>query len=489
MKLKKLVANIVLFSLIFVQNAWADFDPAAQMKSFMDSVSKQMAQMQKTIEQQGETINRQNDKIRQLENRPAQIQMAALSPGEAGQQMTDEQFKQKLGETLGGADKWLKDLKFSGDLRTRYDGQLFKDKNLSSGTAKTPDRNRFRFRLRYGFEKKISDQTSVGFSMGTGESLTTNGLNADQTSQNQTFGNLFNYKNIWVDRAWATYKPTFTNIGPIQNTEITGGKWKNVFQDGSTDMIWDPDVTPEGVYEKVNLKLLETPNTLVKGSLTAGQMVLQEGSAHGKDAELYAYQAVLNPIFQTPFSEHPIGIKGAVSYYYYDRYANNSNDVVGAASFARGNEDFAPADGILDALAFHVFDYYGELSINPFGNILVRPFTEFAINTGDQSGLTNEYKAYQFGVKIGDMQKKGDWQASYAYKRIENNAIVGAFSDSDFGNGYAGKVGSVVKLGYQLSDNVVLNGALYVVDNLTEGTGGVKDQGQYRMQADILWKF
>ncbi len=476
MKLSRWIAMLCVFNLIFNQSAWADFDPAAQMKNFMEDVSKKMAEMQKTIDHQ-------NDKIKQLESRQPQIQMAAPTSGEAAQ-MTDEQFKQKLGETLGGADKWLKDLKFSGDLRTRYDGQYFQEKNVSS---QTPDRNRFRFRLRYGFEKKISKQTNVGFSMGTGESLTTNGLNADQTSQNQTFGNLFNYKNIWVDRAWATYKPTFTNIGPIENTEIIGGKWKNVFQDGSTDMIWDPDVTPEGVYEKVNLKLLETPGALVRGSLAAGQTVLQESATHGKDVELYAFQAVLNPIFQTPFSDHPVGLKGAVSYYYYDRYANNSNSVVGATSFARGNEDFN-GDGLLDALAFHVFDYYGELSVNPFGNILVRPFVEFANNTGDQSG-TNENNAYQFGIKVGDMKKKGDWQASYAYKRIENNAIAGVFSDSDFGNGYAGKVGSVVKLGYQLSDNVVLNWAGYVVDNLTEGTAGVRDQGQYRMQADILWKF
>ncbi len=486
MKFKLSIFIVYFFAFAFISSSWADFDPAAQMKSFMDNVSKQMAQMQKTIEQQNDTINRQNDKIRQLESREPQVQMAAPS-GEAAPQMTDEQFKQKLGETLGGADKWLKNLKFSGDLRTRYDGQFFKDKNITN-KAPDADRNRFRFRLRYGFEKKISNQTSVGFSMGTGELLTTNGLNADQTSQNQTFGNLFNYKNIWIDKAYANYSPEFAKIGPIEKLQITGGKWANVFQEGSTDMIWDPDVTPEGVYEKFNLKLLETPSTLVKGSLTAGQMVLQESATHGKDAELYAFQAVLNPIFQTPLSDHSIGVKGAVSYYYYDRYTNNSNDVVGAATFARGNSDFAPADGILDALAFHVFDYYGELSFNPFGNVLLRPFAEFANNIGDQSGM-DENKAYQFGIKIGDMKKKGDWQASYAYKRIANDAVVGAFNDSDFGNGYAGKVGSVIKLGYQLSDNVVLNWAGYVVDNLTEGTAGVKDQGQYRMQADILWKF
>ena len=483
MKLK--LQAIVLLSLFFFSPVlWADMDPMSQMKDFMNNVSKQMASMQKTIEQQNQLINRQNDKINQLENRQPQVQMAA--PGEAGAQMTEDEYKKRLGDALGGADKWLKDLKFSGDLRLRYDAQYYDNHNTAT---KTPERNRFRFRLRYGFEKKLSEQTSVGFSMATSESVQTNGISGDQTSENQTFGNLFNYKNIWVDRAWATYIPNGAkNIGPIENIEITGGKFKNPFLDGSTDMIWDGDVTPEGVYEKVNLKLLETPDVLVKGNLTAGQMVLKESATHGADAELYAFQGVLNPIFQTPLSGHPIGVKGTASYYYYRRYARASNFFLGAGSLARGNENFDGDATSLDTLSFNVLSFYGELQINPFGNILLRPFGEFATNANDQSG-TNENNAYQIGVKLGQMKKKGDWETSYAYKRIENNSVVGAFNDSDFGNGYAGKVGSVVKFGYQLSDNVILNGSGYFVSNLTPGTAGVLSSDQTRFQADILWKF
>ncbi len=82
MKLKRLVVNIVLFSLIFVQSAWADFDPTAQMKSFMEDISKKMAEMQKTIEQQNKTIEQQNAKIQGLESRELPIQAVPQAKAE-----------------------------------------------------------------------------------------------------------------------------------------------------------------------------------------------------------------------------------------------------------------------------------------------------------------------------------------------------------------------------------------------------------------------
>ena len=53
--------------------------------------------------------------------------------------------------------KWLDDLEFSGDLRLRYQGECFSGRN-------TKNRNRARFRLRFGFKKTwLDDQMEVGF--------------------------------------------------------------------------------------------------------------------------------------------------------------------------------------------------------------------------------------------------------------------------------------------------------------------------------------
>ena len=69
-------------------------------------------------------------------------------------------------------------------------------KKHGTGAAEDDPRNRFRMRLRYGFEKKLGSDFKVGFGMASGESAVNNGHQGDPTSTNQTFTNLFNFKNV-----------------------------------------------------------------------------------------------------------------------------------------------------------------------------------------------------------------------------------------------------------------------------------------------------
>ena len=102
---------------------------------------------------------------------------------------------------------------------------------------------------------------------------------------------------------------------------------------------------------------------------------------------------------------------------------------------------------------------------------------------------TSEEDAWALGVKLGSILKKGDWELSYAYKRIGANSVPG-FSDSDFGNaGHSGHRGSVFKAGYALTDNISLNLAAFFVNNLNPGTGSVIHEEQRRFQTDLVWKF
>jgi hypothetical protein len=128
----------------------------------------------------------------------------------------------------------------------------------------------------------------------------------------------------------------------------------------------------------------------------------------------------------------------------------------------------------------------------PIFDTPTKAFFDFAVNPADQSDagvISNENHAYAVGLKVGSIVQKGDWEASWAYKRIGANAVVGAFNDSDFGDGHAGKYGNVFKAGYALLDNVTLNSSIFLVRNLNSGTSGVIDQEQHRFQFDIVWKF
>ncbi len=486
-KFFKLTAALTLMVMSLSSPIFAD---DSELLNLVKGMQDQMKQMQKTIDTQ-------NSKIQRLETRPTGSSTSEnIVSSEPTPPMSDYEFNQRLDAATGGAQKWLKDLKFSGDLRLRY--EAFK---YSADAAETDDRNRFRYRLRYGFEKKFNEEMSVGFSMASGENTGTNGLNIDPTSTNTTFDNNFNFKSVNIEKAYATYKPSFlSNRGVLSSTSITGGKMNNPFEKGSSDMIWDRDVKPEGLAETMDFKFYEGENVTLNGFANFGQYILDEDATVDGDANLFAYQIGINPIVYTPFFERPVDITSAFSYYDYQGYARKSNFIIGGGSLARGNPN---VDGItteLDAGDFNVLESYNEIAVYPF-NFPTRFFGDFAVNTGENAlgfasngnilgnTVTGENNAYAFGIKLGSIVQKGDWEASWAYKHIGANAVVGAFNDSDFGDGHSGKHGNVFKLGYALTDVIFINGAAIWVENLNSGSASIADQQQRRFQVDLVWKF
>lgn len=475
-----LTAWLTLFALVLASPAIAD---DASVMNMVNDMQKEMKNMQRTIDTQ-------NRKIDMLENRGGSGQVVS---GEATPPMSDYEFNTRLDAATGGAQKWLKDLKFSGDLRLRYEGFRTDFENGNLGNNEEDYRNRFRYRLRYGFEKKFTEDLKVGFAMASGERSTNAadpGISVDPTSTNTTFDNNFNFKDIFVEKAFASYSPGFLkNIGPLKNVDITGGKMNNAFEKGSSDMIWDRDVKPEGVSEKIDLALLDSESFDLTGYVTAGQFVLDEDSSADGDANLFAYQFGLEPIFYVPGLERPVQHLSAVSLYDYNNYARKSNFLIGTTTLARGNTN---ADGLateLDAGEFKIFEYYGEIGITPMG-LPIKLFFDFAKNTADQSQvINNEDRAYALGAKLGGIMKKGDWELGYAWKEIGANSVVGAFNDSDFGQGHAARKGNVFKGAYALLDNVTFNSAAFFVETLNPGTAGVIATQERRFQVDLVWKF
>lgn len=467
-------------------------------------------------------IEAQNLRIQQLESRKPDITLgsgsliekdATLSktqPAETRQipVPSDKDFAKKLGESLGGAEKWLKDLSFSGDLRLRYEAFHY-----SSGQpGSNPDRNRFRFRLRYGFEKKFTSEWKTGFGLNVSDAQT-NGTQTDPTSANTTFNNDFSYKNIWIDKAYASYSPAWALVGPVSSFTIAAGKTSNPFERGSKELVWKIDnVRPEGIYETADFNFFKSDSASIRAYCTLGQFVLREVgtySSASKDSELFAYQVGINPVLSTDLSPEPVELLSALSFYCYPDYAGNSNWTYGGVSQAKGNVISTRGNGtLLDAGDFNVFDTYHEVTVKVFGTP-VTPFFEYANNVTDHStpsGIQGANTAWSTGVRIGKVKNRGDWEANYAYKWIGANSVVGAFADNDFGSGLApsaananggstGKHGSVVKLGYGLTDFLKMNLTVYLVDPLNSGYtnpangGTIWDEGVKRFQTDLTWKF
>jgi hypothetical protein len=476
MKFKSFFTALCIGMLATGQVAGAD-----AFSSASDDLKEMVKDMQKTMSQMQQTIEMQNAKINMLEDKQNQVKMMSsvqpTSSGESAPVMTDKEFEDRLGLATGGASKWLKGLTFKGDLRLRYEGFSFSNDSF----GRTRDRNRFRVRLRLGAEKKLSPEMKVGFGLSTG-SLT------DPISQNQTLTGLFTYKDILIDKAYATYEPKWAQVGPIKKAEITGGKFANPFEKASTDMVFDPDLRPEGLYEKFDATWIDNRDFKLTSFLTLGQLLLVENSGIN-DSQMYAFQGGIETTFYTPLMERPVRWMLAPSYYHYQHFADSSN-----FGTAVGNSNNVTPTTQLDAKAFKIFETYSEIEMYPYGSIPVRPFVDLAWNIAahspDGSVGTGERGARSFGVKLGKVSKKGDLELSYAYKWIPANAVVGNFSDSDFSAaGGTGKAGSVFKMGYALTDDLSLNGAMFFVNNLNDNTNSIPDQRTDRFQVDLVWKF
>jgi len=480
--------KFALIAVLIVANAGTGASADVDQSAVISELVKEIREMKKILV-------KQEEKIKALEIKAPQSGESATSGAqEATPPMSDYEYNERLNTALGGANKWLKDLKFSGDLRLRYEGQDF----TSGNPAETDPRNRFRFRLRYGFEKTFNEQMKVGFAMASGEQ--TGGTNVDPTATNVTFDNLFNFKDIFIEKAYATYTPNWAKIGPIEKLEITLGKANNPFELGSSEMVWDRDVKPEGAYEKINIKLINSDNFDLNAYLLGAQYILDEDAVLGSgnlasgDSELFAAQLGVNPVFYTPFLQRPVDILQAVSFYAYPEYAQNFNFTIGGAagtSLARGNPNVVGNASELDARSFEVVESFTEMAVYPYG-LPLRFFCDLAVNANAAASapsVTGGDFAYAFGTRVGALSKKGDWELRYEYRYLGANALVGAFTDSDFGLGGVGKQGNVFKLAYQLTDNLILASSAYFVDNLNAGTAGIRDEQQRRFQLDLVWKF
>ena len=443
MKLKTLFTYLSLFAMLgfsFAPQAMAD---EAQLLSMVKNLEKQMASMQSTI-------NAQRGELESLK-KSREISVAPSAPARA----------QEL-------PSWLNGLKMKGDLRLRYEALDMVDSNA------TRDRNRFRYRLRWGMEKDFGDDFKVGFRLASSAA-------GGRTSTNTTMDSQFDFDSISIDKAYATYKPSWAKKDlagdvAIKGLEITAGKFGNPFaKNGSTWITWDSDVTPEGIYEKLDINLLKSEDLDLGLDLTAGQFVVEEGGAGDHDdAELYAWRAGISSKIKG-ITEKPIKSKHVFTYYDYRDYTK-------AGNFVAGNNTTDVNGNVGD---FDVIGVYNEISMPlAFGLPSGKVFYDLVYNTDALS--SSDDTGWALGFKLGKAKKKGAWELGYTYAQIEADAVPSAFTDSDFAGTDAR--GSVIKAKYALTNNLKFGLAAFFTNRIS-ADADVVDQERRLFQADLAWKF
>jgi polyhydroxyalkanoate synthesis regulator phasin len=136
---------------------------------------------------------------------------------------------------------WIKELKFSGDLRLRYQYDTAQLQEPiapnSSGTNGVQQRSRWRFRLRLFVDMIFDNGFFGGFGLGT---------SAANDTGNQTYVNDYRNYSIFIYKAFLGWK----------NDWLTFVAGKQDFPFYETDLFYDPSLYPSGLVERVDFHKL-----------------------------------------------------------------------------------------------------------------------------------------------------------------------------------------------------------------------------------------
>lgn len=406
----------------------------------------------------------------------------------------------KAGERLG-LPAWLDRFEFEGDIRLRYQKDQFPtgnpsptEFNVANGTSLTntaEDQNRLRLRARLGAKVKVNDWLTGGIRMTTG------GLD-DPISPNQTQGASAAKYSVGLDRAYLNAEVT-----PWLN--VVGGRFNNPWF--STDLVWDPDLAFDGVATSFTPKINDSWSSFV--TLGAFPLDQTEVSAGNGLIDVKAYKGPNKAKSKWMYGSQ-VGIKWTsanlstvklgVALYDFNNVQGIPNSALSLtgtdydrtvpAFRTKGNSYFdinrsIPGASEKFGLAskFRELNFTGQIDLatfNPVHIILTGDYVrnlgfdsqEIATRTGQIPALTGgigkQVNAYQLKLAIGmpNTYKAGDWQAFAGYKRIEADAVLDSYTDSDFYLGGTNAKGWIVGASYGLDKNAWLTARWFSADEI-----------------------
>lgn len=399
---------------------------------------------------------------------------------------------------------WVSMLKWEGDLRVRQQSDLFAGDNAppaffqASGTDidnTSEDRYRWRIRARLGLSASLTEFVSGGLRITTGNTT-------EPVSTNDTLGKTGNKYSLVLDRA-------FIKVKPWDWFNASAGRIPNPFF--STDLVWDKDLNFEGVA--ATFKPWPHEIMTAKPFFTVGAFPLQEVESSDTnkagDKWLYAAQAGLD-WRSGGFTRWRFGL----AYYDYRNLAGvrNPNPLTGfydstAPQFRqKGNSLYvidtdANNNGAADdpvwglAADYRLLNFTAMADLAHFDPVHVILSGDIVKNIGydDQemqsrmgAGYSNKTLGWSAKLTVGkpSIELPGDWQVFAGYRYLERDAVLDAFTDSDFRLGGTDAKGYFLGGSYGLDRNTWLSAKWMSADEIDGLPYGVDV-----MQVDLNAKF
>lgn len=383
----------------------------------------------------------------------------------------------------GALPEWLRGVKLYGDVRSRIQGDLYADDNAANvylnfnavnaaggiGQAgldaflnTSEDRERLVGRLRTGAVVQLGNSFSLDFRLAGGNRLS-------PVSTNQTLGNYGERWDFGVDKAAVLWNPI--NSARDREFDLRFGRFANPFVTAN-ELLWDNDLTFEGLSATYAMDLFGRDAARIERGLflTVGAFPLQEVELSNEDKWLFGAQLG---------TEIALGeasrLRIATSYFDYDnitgvRNALDSNiyDYTAPRFLQKGNtlfdirNDNDPSTNLFALAGEYKIANASVLLDLGFGDTHVMIGGEYVKNVGwDQQEVLQltgrlvdeRVEGYDVGVVVGQptLAALWDWRAFALYRYLERDAVLDAFTDSDF------HLGGTDAKGYQMGFDLGLS--------------------------------
>lgn len=400
------------------------------------------------------------------------------------------------GEERLALPAWIDRFSFTGDMRLRSQVDRFSDENASLAELNNPlrdmnlenaseERGRHRLRARLGVNVQINDWLKGGLQFVTG-------LLDTPLTPNQTEGMAQGKYAFGLDRAFlkAQVNPWLT---------LQGGRFSNPFL--YTDILWDPDLAFDGLMAQFTPKF----NDQWSSFTTLGAFPIEEVQSSemnkARDKWLYSLQTGIK--WQ---SADKSTFKLAFAYHDYENAEGHLNSAVGLFDNSatkplfrqRGNSTFdinainsnnggQPIIGT--ASKFEQINLIGQMDLMYFDPVHLTLTGDYVKNIGfnkneifRRTGTSpeKENEAYQVRFDLGHNSfnafnregpvqdvKANDWLVSLGYKRIEGDAVLDTFTDSNFGLGSTNVKGWVLMANYGIDKNAWLSARYLTSDSIS----------------------
>jgi hypothetical protein len=446
---------------------------------------------------------------------------------EAQQAEKDEKAKEGP-QTKFIDDPGVKSLQLYGDLRLRYEARSATSTSSIAGLAPntfSENLDRWRYAVRVGIRGDINENWFYGLRLDTStnprSAWVTFGNNnaASGAASAAPYGK--GGDGIQVGQAYMGWRAT-------PWLTVQAGKMPNpVF---TTAMVWDPDINPEGIAERLNFPINDSLTLFGNFGQYVYETYNPQTDSFAHDGYQFAWQGGANYKFAAATSA-----RVAVGFYNYSGFGSqpatigcttgctntSANGFYGP--FARNpvNTGATPFNNGVNSLSYVEIPWEFNFPVGNDG-ILGRAFGDLAWNTqadqraaqGSYGSLGSQGLAWQIGLAVGTnlglsinqglpknlgIPKKHDWEARAYWQQIDLNALDPNLIDSDFFEGRTNMQGLFFAVAYSPADAIITTFRFGEAHRFNEAgpTPGsnadlpnVTPITSYRLlQFDLTWKF